>query len=573
MTKTSLNLPPRGRRGRLLKGAPVAFVLGLLLAACQGNRPEGPMPGQSTEVLMRVADDAMAGGDLGTAAGLYRRAAEVSPQDPRPLAKLGAVLLQLHAYTEASSSYHAALKISPNPIEAECHRGLAVVLLALNQPESALVELDAAVAKAPEDARPYNALGVAHDLLGHHDLAQQDYRNGLRLTPDNASLRNNYALSLALSHDYGAAVAALSELADRSDAAPRHRLNLALIYGLAGDDKKAAAVARTTLDEAAVANNLAYYAMLRGMDDQARANAIMGGQVRGPAVADAAPPPVPAAEVTAAPMTPVSAVPLAEDATPQPKPATAHRPKSAASPPEPAVAPTVPDPARRRSRWLRRHHQRPRRQPRRHPPRPRRKPQRHPPTLRLQPLRLPRRPDPPAMHRPQAPRSRWPRPRPSPNPPRWRRTPRRSLPPKHPRRSRSRPIRQSRPRPRQHPPGQEAAVAPSPPPAAADPAAASPEAVAAPVAAKQVSGEIADFALQLGAFAVEPNARKLAEHLNQKGYEAVVTHRRGHDGRDWFVVRTGGYATAQEAAAAARHFREAEQLPAVVVHLAPPSQA
>ena len=573
MTKTSLNLPPRGRRGRLLKGAPVAFVLGLLLAACQGNRPEGPMPGQSTEVLMRVADDAMAGGDLGTAAGLYRRAAEVSPQDPRPLAKLGAVLLQLHAYTEASSSYHAALKISPNPIEAECHRGLAVVLLALNQPESALVELDAAVAKAPEDARPYNALGVAHDLLGHHDLAQQDYRNGLRLTPDNASLRNNYALSLALSHDYGAAVAALSELADRSDAAPRHRLNLALIYGLAGDDKKAAAVARTTLDEAAVANNLAYYAMLRGMDDQARANAIMGGQVRGPAVADAAPPPVPAAEATAAPMTPVSAVPLAQDATPQPKPATAHRPKSAASPPEPAVAPTVPDPAEAAVAMA--------------APTPSAAPAPAAPTPAETPAEAAKAPaDSPAPAAPapaaagsagDAPAASAPvtlakaeaEPEPAKVAPD-------ATPEPAAEAAAAKQVAADPPvpaAPSAASSGQEAAVAPSPPPAAADPAAASPEAVAAPVAAKQVSGEIADFALQLGAFAVEPNARKLAEHLNQKGYEAVVTHRRGHDGRDWFVVRTGGYATAQEAAAAARHFREAEQLPAVVVHLAPPSQA
>jgi septal ring-binding cell division protein DamX len=52
-----------------------------------------------------------------------------------------------------------------------------------------------------------------------------------------------------------------------------------------------------------------------------------------------------------------------------------------------------------------------------------------------------------------------------------------------------------------------------------------------------------------------------------------VVHNRDRDGRDWFVVRAGGYASADEATAAARHMRKAEQVPAVVVHLHNPSQA
>jgi Flp pilus assembly protein TadD len=533
----------------MLTGAPVAVVLSLLLAACQGaGPPDARAPGQSAEVLMRVADDAAANGDFGTAAGLYRRAAEASPEDPHPLAKLGATLLQLHAYTEAAATYRAALKLTPNPIEGELHRGLGVVLVALDQPESALVELDAAVAKVPQDARLYNALGVAHDLLGRHDLAQQDYRNGLRLAPSNAGLRNNYALSLALSRDYPGAVAELSELANGSDASPRHRLNLALIYGLAGDDKKAAALARTTLDEAAVANNLAYYAMLRGMDDKARANAIMGTHVGGATVAEALPKPDTGAEpVAAAPVAPVTATPLSQGENQQPNPTPVHRtkpvaPAKPAQTPNPTPPAAAPEQAKAEAAAA--------------APAPAEAPaQAAPVTTAAGPTG-----DAPSASAADKPAAAEPEPAPPKTAPDAAPAPAGA----------SAMVESPKSAPAEPPPAaQEATAPPSPPPAPA----AEPESVPAPVAAKPASAETADFVVQLGAFAAEPNAHKLADHLNQKGYEVAVVHRRDHDGRDWFIVRAGGYATAEEAGAAARHMREAEQVPAVVVHLRRPNQA
>ena len=506
----------------------MACVLGLLLAACQGaGPPDALSSGQSSDMLIRVADDTAAHGDLGTAAGLYRRAAALNEQDPRPLGKLGATLLQLHAYTEAAQTYRTALKIQPNPIEPELHRGLAVVLLALNQPEAALAELETAQAKGLQDPRLFNALGVAHDLVGRHDLAQQDYRDGLRLAPDNAGLHNNYALSLALSRDFPAAAAELHDLAERTDAAPRYRLNLALIYGLAGDDRKAAALARTTLDETAVANNLAYYAMLRGMDDKARANAIMGGVIHGP-VADAHAT-AEASAPAAAPTEKVTASALAEAGKPPSNPAPAHHAKAAAAPPpaapaEPAapvaatpapaqVAAAEPAPPAATAE----------------PPHDVAKPQAE---AAPAPDAAPAAPQQAAAAAPSAPEA------PMTDQPQAAATP---------------PAVPATPAPASD---QQQASAEPPAAAAADPAAAKPAAAAAP-----------DFVLQLGAFTVEPNAHRLADHLSQKGYEVVVVHRRDPDGREWFVVREGNYATAKAAAAAARHIREAEQVPAVVVHL------
>ncbi|HKW55264.1 MAG TPA: tetratricopeptide repeat protein, partial [Stellaceae bacterium] len=168
---------------------------------------------------MRVADETRAGGDLATAASLYRRIHDMRPSDPQPLARLGSTLTQLKSYTEAAQAYRAALELSPN--DPELRRGLAIVLLSLGQPEPAVVQLEKAIGDDHDDARLYSALGVAHDLMGRHDLAQAAYLDGLRLAPKSPGLRNNYALSLALSGDYGAAESTILEIADDVGAPPR----------------------------------------------------------------------------------------------------------------------------------------------------------------------------------------------------------------------------------------------------------------------------------------------------------------------------------------------------------------
>lgn len=267
---------------RVLTGAPAAIGLALLLAGCQiagqcaPATPNATPAGDTDDKLMRVADDTRAHGDPATALGLYRRLHEKRPNDPEPLARIAATLAKLNDYSTATEAWREAIALAPN--DPAYRRGLAGALLSLGQPEPAIAELEIALAARPDDPRLLNTLGVAHDIIGRHDLAQEDYRKGLRLAPRDLGLRNNFGLSLALSGDYGGAIAALEEIVDDPTSPPRYRLNLALVYGLAGDTEKAGAIARGSLPEDAVRNNLAYYAMLRGMDDRARVAAVLGGQ-------------------------------------------------------------------------------------------------------------------------------------------------------------------------------------------------------------------------------------------------------------------------------------------------------
>jgi Flp pilus assembly protein TadD len=67
----------------------------------------------------------------------------------------------------------------------------------------------------------------------------------------------------------------MRSVASAPGATAQHRLNLALVLGLAGRLDESAQVARLDLDERSVQSNLAYYAELRGLPPQQRAEALL----------------------------------------------------------------------------------------------------------------------------------------------------------------------------------------------------------------------------------------------------------------------------------------------------------
>ncbi|HUB95283.1 MAG TPA: tetratricopeptide repeat protein [Stellaceae bacterium] len=255
------------------------LALALGLTACAGSTQTSSV---QTDVkgatMLKIADETSSGGDPATALSLYRQLHAMAPKDPVPLGRLAATFMTLQDYRSAVVAYGMAAALQPDNVDFR--RGLALADLMLGDPESAMKETRTALAQSANDPRLYSVLGVAQDMTGRHDLAQQSYQHGLDLAPANIGLRNNYGMSLALAGDYGAAVSKLSEIAGPAGA-PRYRLNLALAYGLAGDDAKASAVASQVLDASSVRNNLAFYALLRGMTEQQRDAAIIGSELHG----------------------------------------------------------------------------------------------------------------------------------------------------------------------------------------------------------------------------------------------------------------------------------------------------
>jgi Flp pilus assembly protein TadD len=236
-----------------------------------GRDGGGPVP--TYPMLMRIGAAAQSGGDLPNAVSVFRRAAEMAPQEPAPLIAAGDVLLQMGAINEAIVSYNAAL-VRPGDTQG-AQIGLAKAFLKTGKPQLALTPLSKALEESPDDPKVLMLLGVTRDLAGQHGEAQAYYRDGLVRAPGDPALTVDLALSLALSGDYANAITVLQPLAMVPTSSSQERQTLALIYGLKGNIPEAARLNRIDLDDAAVEQNLAYYQSLRGLSPEARNQAIL----------------------------------------------------------------------------------------------------------------------------------------------------------------------------------------------------------------------------------------------------------------------------------------------------------
>lgn len=246
----------------------VAATLACSTAACAvdpvTNAINGGSGRHTGNALLHVADASAAAGDYAAAAGYYRRAHALEPRSLAPLLGLGRSLTKLGDNERASEAFEVALKLDGRNIEALY--GLGNALIGLNRPQLAIGRFETALS-LKENARAYNGLGVAYDMLGDHTTAQIFYGTGLKLEPANLTLRNNLGLSLAIDGKFDQAIKILRQAAADPRATSRNRLNLALAYGLAGQPDKAAEIARIDLDDDAVRRNLAYYRTLRALKD------------------------------------------------------------------------------------------------------------------------------------------------------------------------------------------------------------------------------------------------------------------------------------------------------------------
>jgi Flp pilus assembly protein TadD len=267
---------------RLIRPAS-ALVLTILAVLGPGHSYAAmgrPTPQQTEDAFIKAAQAAAGAGDVNSAVAYYRRAAESAPKDPAPLAALGDLMARSGNLGGAVEAYRAAAARAPADWRYDLELGR--LALRLNRPQDALAHFETVRREHPEPAA-WNGLGVCYDLMGDHTRAQGAYAEGLKAAPGDATLRNNLGLSQALAGQFPEAIATLTALASSPQASSRYRLNLALAYGLAGDDEKAAAAAREDLGQSDIDSNRRYYQTLRALGDRARSEAILGaGTSNGP---------------------------------------------------------------------------------------------------------------------------------------------------------------------------------------------------------------------------------------------------------------------------------------------------
>lgn len=234
----------------------------LLLTACAGpDRAEvtpAPTLASKAESLLRIAKATEEAGDAAAALDLYRQVVHLSPESVD--AWLGQA--RTHRVLGEKDGEIAALEqaLDQNSGNAEVLRWLANTLIDAGSPDQALEHLELAEEQGASDARLSNSRGVALDMLGRHEEAQDSFREALALeTGRKGYIENNLAMSYLLAEDYDQAVALLSRLLETRGEDARLRQNLAMAYGLKGDHDKALALGLKDLSAEAATENIEFY--------------------------------------------------------------------------------------------------------------------------------------------------------------------------------------------------------------------------------------------------------------------------------------------------------------------------
>ncbi|MCZ4281936.1 tetratricopeptide repeat protein [Kiloniella laminariae] len=213
----------------------------------------------ATAEVYNIAEETYKRGDIRTAIGLYQRAFELDPSNPRPMIRIGEILIRQGEHLAAGQAYRQALVVEPKNTEAK--RGLGVSFLSRGQVDLAIEQFSEGLA-IEKDSKLLNVMGVAYDKKEERQTAQKYYREGLEMDPDNLTLRSNLGLSLAHAGQHNEAITLLYAVSKEPRATIAHRQMLAMAYTLAGDLEAAEQTSRIDMDDADVAQRMRYFGSL-----------------------------------------------------------------------------------------------------------------------------------------------------------------------------------------------------------------------------------------------------------------------------------------------------------------------
>ncbi len=235
---------------------------GLLLSACALPRTAPIEKGTLSHASdQRLADSALDGGNPDIAISLYKKILMRTPGDQHALLGLANALFQVNNLEQARQVFLQIESLAPGQLDAEL--GLARIAVRQRQFAGAISRYQAILQRMPDSLPATAGLGVAYDLQGSHTLAQATYRQALPGHPDELGPRNDLGLSLILSLDLRQAIAELLKIVDNPAAPVQARHNLALAYGLLGNQSAAERALAGELAPTQVQANLRYYRTLR----------------------------------------------------------------------------------------------------------------------------------------------------------------------------------------------------------------------------------------------------------------------------------------------------------------------
>jgi Flp pilus assembly protein TadD len=132
-------------------------------------------------------------------------------------------------------------------------RTLGAIQVMTGKPQDALQTLSGVLASKPDDVSALTDKAVALDILRRHDEAQALYRQALGLSPQDATISNDFALSLLLSGQAAAGAQVLAPFRERLGLPERIRTNLGIMDAASGRAEDAHALLGTHIEPADLA--------------------------------------------------------------------------------------------------------------------------------------------------------------------------------------------------------------------------------------------------------------------------------------------------------------------------------
>jgi Flp pilus assembly protein TadD len=216
-------------------GAAALGIAALLLAGCQGT----PLDRKLDGYIMSSARNAEANHDYGTAAVHYASLYDAAHPDADVAIGMARNLRYAGNALEAAGALENSLRQLGSRPDLLIELGKQHV--AAGKPELALDPLLQAARLAPSQWEAAHVLGIAYDRMGRHDEARTHYERASVLSPGNARVLNNLALSRAMAGDRETALQLLERALALPSAPAQVRANLQLIAQLRSDEPAGAA--------------------------------------------------------------------------------------------------------------------------------------------------------------------------------------------------------------------------------------------------------------------------------------------------------------------------------------------
>jgi len=205
------------------------------------------------------------------AADCFRRLLTLRPEDAPALASLANALMARGRLEEVASACHQALRHGQE--NAEARRNLGLIAMQRGRLDEAAVSFQKVVELRADDAETRNDLGVVLGRLGRREEAEATYRDALRLRPDFPDAHNNLGNVLRNRGRHDEAVACFREALRLRPNYPEAHNNLGITLRAQGKHDEAIAnyqralALRPTYAEAH--NNMGFALAHRGKPDAA----------------------------------------------------------------------------------------------------------------------------------------------------------------------------------------------------------------------------------------------------------------------------------------------------------------